>query len=185
MAENIGKGNIDPKIFDRMQSGEPVAVYVKTIVGKLGVVVWNHFENKPDYRILEGDPRDPDVDLENITIKLWSDVDKTYFLNSNKEHVLEGKLSETEAGKLPELVTSNMLTEREIEEILGQPFFTLDNKLKELTSDVPVRRILEKAVEMNRPIKTINHIKARLVEIQEEQGLDQVAIDEYYRDLQI
>jgi len=179
------KPKIDPVIFDRMQTDKPIFTYIKTIVGKLGVVVWDHMEDKPTERILEGDPRDPKVDLEKITVKLWDEVTRRYFENTNRRNIEAGKLVPYTSDTHLEIQMVNALSDAEIEEILGQPFFTLDNKLKELTSTVPVKRILEKAVAMNRPIGTINRIKARIEEIQEEQGMEPDHLKEYYKNLNL
>lgn len=176
---------VDPQIFDRMQNDEPVAMYIKTSVGKVGVFVWNHMTRKPDYVILAGNPKDPNVDIDNITVKLWDEVTQNYFENTNRRLLEAGKLAPytRDIDRQRELV--NMITDEEIDEILGQKFFSLANKLKELTSITSVKRIYERAIELNKQVKTINHIKARLEELQAKKGLDSKALDEYYQNLKI
>ena len=80
-----------------------------------------------------------------------------------------------EPGEL-EIDTLNQIRDEEIEEVLLKPFLALKNKLETFTSTVPVRRFLIMAEKMNRPIKTLDHIKQVLSEMETEPDLKEQTI---------
>lgn len=174
--------NLD--ILERMQEEKPIAVYAKAIVGKLGVILFNPLTGTTEERILKGDPRDPSTNIDDITVKFWTNQALMFFKNMNRRSIEKGYLVPYNPDEVDsEFVSVNAVTDEEIRDILSQPYFTLDNKLKEFTSPVPVERILRIAEEMNRPIGTINRIKERLVELQ--QTDDTVTLEEHYKNLQV
>lgn len=180
------KEGLNLDILERMQNESPIAVYIKTIRAKLGIFIFNPVTNKPEERLLAGDPEDPNVDIEDITAKIWTESAHLYFKNVNKRAIEEGKLVPYESDAVRQTRMTNAITDEEIEQILNEPFFTLMNRLNDFTSAVPVERILRKAKELNRPHKTIERVYEKLQELQEAEGADDQAkrLDEYYKNLE-
>lgn len=178
--------HVDLEVLEKMQSDEPLAVYIKTIIGKLGVIIVNPTTMRQEERILKGDPRSKKSDIEDLVVKLWTKGTHTYFKNANKRLLEEGKLVpyDYKSGK-QEVNLSNAIKDSEIEEILSQPFFTLKNRLEEVTSSVTVERFLRIAEELNRPIGTVNHIREKLHELQKAEGLDNRRLEEHYQNLEV
>ncbi len=166
---------IRQEVFEAMQEDKPpFASYVKTIVGGVVVRYLDPIRMRPEERILVGIPGEADED--DIVIKVWSKAEDVYLKKNNKPHFEAGRLIPyTEEQK--EINTVNQISDEQIERILEQPFFALKNKLEEFTSPVPVRRFLSAAERMNRPVGTINHIKEKLSEMEQEPDLVSDRID--------
>jgi hypothetical protein len=177
---------LDMETFERMQNDKPIAVYIKTIRAKVGVVVFNYYTMKPEDRILKGDTLDPKANKEEMTVKIYDEKSHSYFLKINKHLIEEGILVPytDELGKVHLL---NAITDEEIDDILEQPYFTLMNRIKEFTSTIPVERILRRAIELNKGVKTIDNIKQRLAEMQEKENLalgQKATLEQHYTNIE-
>jgi hypothetical protein len=156
----------DYDTYAAMQDGEPLKRYTKTILGKVHVVVLNPFTEEPEGVILEGRP-DHANDFPSMVVELWTSKQVVFFEKMNKKHLNAGRL--TAIDKVPEIKPSpNLMTDEEIEHILGSKFLVLKNRLKKLTDTAPVFRLLNKARELDVSEKYIKHIEERLTELQME-----------------
>ena len=77
------------EIYSAMIGGKPLKTYIKTILGKVYITVWDSFENVPVGMLLEGDPRRGD---ETSIIDIWSEEEDFFFKNKNKVHLTQGNV---------------------------------------------------------------------------------------------
>lgn len=151
------------------ERGEPVARYIKPIVGKVCVSIIEPFEGTPTDVILTGDPADKKVDPEDIIVTCWTDFENEWFRKANKLQLDRGHIAPyTE--EIKEQISVNEISDEEIKELLEKPYFAWKNRLDTFTSAMPVKRFLKIATEMNRPIGTIETIKDKLSELQKTDG---------------
>ncbi len=164
MATGLQDEKIRQQVFLALQDGDPpFAVYKKTTLGKVLVRYLDPIRMLAEEVVLAGDPESGDLD--NTTIKVWSSAEDAYLKRQNKSHFVDGVLIPFTEVEVEEY-NVNQISDGEIEEVLQKPFFALKNKLAEFTSPVPVRRFLLMAEKLNRPIGTVNYIKAALEEME-------------------
>jgi hypothetical protein len=157
---------IRQEIYEAMQENKPpYAAYIKTTVGRVSVKYLDPIRLVPAEVVLKGDPSE--VSPDDITFKVWTVAEDVYFQRNNKINLEEGYLVPVSVGAIPQVDTTNQISDAEIESILSQPYFALKNKLAEFTSSVPVRRFLLKAEQMNRPVGTVRHIQSVLSEMEQ------------------
>lgn len=164
-------------VYSMMQTGEPIARYKKTILGKVHVVVLNEFSDEPEEIVLQGNP-DKKSNLEEIIIETWTDKADVFFRRVNRAHFDAGRLIELEEAPEPPEKSPNAVTDSELEEILNMKFLALKARLNKFTTEAPVLRMLNKAREMEKSEKLIGHIEERLSEIQLNQLEDDEEEDE-------
>lgn len=158
---------MDKDYFDTVRAaqatGEPVAVYTKGIIGKVGAMVVNPLTGKPEDMILQGVPGKDNP--EDYTITIWTEFEHTYFRKANRI-LLEGGYLIPAKPLEKEEVSVNEISDEDLREILSQKFFSLKAFLNKVTSEVPVQRALRMAEEMNKAVGTIDAIKKKLSEMQ-------------------
>jgi len=103
----------DYDAYSAMQEGEPIKRYIKTILGKVHVVVLNPFSEEPEGVILEGRPGNMD-DLPNMVVDLWTNKQVVFFEKMNKKHLDAGRLALT-SKTAPQQKSPNVLTDEEID----------------------------------------------------------------------
>ena len=158
--------NTDYDIYSAMQDGEPLAVYKKSILGKVHVITLNPFTDEAEGVILQGNPGKVD-ELDTQIIELWTTKSKLFFERMNKKHIDAGRLILIKKDKLPEVPKSpNIITDEEIEELLNTKFLALKARLDKFTDSAPVFRILNKARELDKSEKIVKHIEERLSQLQ-------------------
>lgn len=162
---------LDLSVLERMQTNAPIMTYKKTTLGKVGVIVFNPITRKPEERILEGNHRDPIADIEKMIIKIFDEPSHLYFKSVNK-NLLERGLIAPHNSELAGVDMGNAISDDDIDEILSQPFYTLKSRLEKFTSHIPAERILVRAIELNKAVKTIEHIKSIIAKLQEGQSLE-------------
>ncbi len=149
----------------RMQSllaNEPYKRYIKAVLSRVAVKILDPISLRESEVILSGDPAKEE---QSAILDLWTPMEQVYFERSNRQILGEGLVIEYSKSIKP--VTSvNTISDEEIDAALNDRFFTLKNLLDKFTSPAPVSRILAKAQDMNKPVKTIDAIKARLSELQ-------------------
>lgn len=162
---------LDLSVLERLQTNQPIAVYKKTTVGKVGVIVFNPITRKPEERILKGDPRDPTRNIENEIVKIFDEPSHLYFKSVNKNLIERGLIAPF-TSELTGVDMGNAITDEEIDRILSEPNFSLKARLAKFTSPVPVERLHIRALELNKGVKTIEQIKARISELQTGESLE-------------
>src|SRR5688572_27742177 len=155
---NISMNDIlDLSVMEKMQTDAPFSVYKKTTVGKVGVIVFNPMTKKQEERILQSDPRDPNRNIETEIVKIFNKDSDTFFRNQNKVLFERGLIAPHEM-ELKDIDMGNAISDEEIDRILSEPNFTLTSRLAKFTSPIPVERLHVRAIELNKPVKTIENI---------------------------
>jgi hypothetical protein len=154
-------------VFSAMQTGSPYKSYIKTILGKVDVMIWNSFKNEPEGRILQGNPRSNDKD--GSIIDVWNEMEDMFFKRMNKKHFEQGTIINYKRSNIPEPKSPNDVTDEELTEILTFPYIKFQHKLAEFTSVAPLFRIKGLAVEQERSAKYINYIESLISKMQEKE----------------
>lgn len=164
------QGITDNDVYSAMQTGTPYRSYIKTILGQVYVTYLNPFTDKPEGRILKGNPRQHD---RNSIIEIWNEKEDVFFKRLNTRHFDTGTIIEYKKPEnVEESVSPNQITDDEIVELLGQKFLALQNKINKMTSIAPVYRILELAKEHEKSDKIIKFIETKLSALQAEEYED-------------
>lgn len=158
--------NTDHDIYSAMQSGEPVAVYRKGILGKVHIITLNPFTEEAEGVILEGDPAKAN-EIETQIIELWSPKSQLFFERMNKKHIAAGRLNLVERTALPVAPPSpNVISDEEIDVLLNSKFLALRARLDKFTDSAPVFRIVNRARELDKSEKIVKHIEERIAQLQ-------------------
>lgn len=144
-------------------AGEPVACYIKTILGKVDVEVLDPFTGNFQIVHLKGDPNSADRD--DVTVTLWTDMEHEYFRRANKVLLQRGYLAPYTQETIKQ-ISVNEVTDEELLDALNKKFFAVAALLNKFTSPLPVQRLLKLAEDNNKPVRTIEVIKERLSELQ-------------------
>ena len=169
-------GQIREEIQRKAISGEVQEQYVKACVGRLAIQRIDPFTGREETVILKGDVTNPEVDKDEITVLLYTDLDAQWFKRANKKLIERGLLV-PDTTKAREAFLVNSISDDEIEKVLSEPFFSLKAKLDKFTSPTPVDRIRRKAKLMNKTVGTVNAIEKRLAELQEAEFADVVELE--------
>ena len=161
---------ISPDVFAKMQTGDPVAVYKKTILGKVEVSVINPFSGVPQNMMLYGEPN---KNHPNCFVEVWSQMEEVYFERQNEVFFKKGTLIKLKEPKKPKRKgvgkekDYDKITDEYLKELITAPFMKFKKELNAIDSDAVMYRILSLAEEMERPEKTMQHIRQRLTEVQQ------------------
>lgn len=151
------------KTFSAMQEGSPFKSYIKTILGKVFVTVWDNFAEAPTSLLLTGDPKNQD---EDSILDVWSAKEDLFLRNMNRVHFKNGTLIEyVRPAKVRER-TIEEWSDEELVELLSSPFLKIQNKLNSIETVPVVFRILGLARDHNKSEKIIKAIELRLSELQ-------------------
>lgn len=152
----------DYRVFSAMDAREPIAIFKKTIVGKVYVTVLNPFTSEVEGLHLEGNAEAGD---ERAFVELYDQKSLVFFRKINKRQFDLGNIVQVD--KLPtEKVSPNQITDEEVEELLNGHFFTLKARLDSFTEVAPVLRLLNKARDMEKSEKLIRHIQTKMAELE-------------------
>jgi len=143
--------------------GNPLKSYIKTILGKVYVTVWDSFESIPEGLILYGDPR---AFEDTCIVDVWTEEEDFYFRNKNKRHLQTGDIIEYTKKSEPKKRQVEEYSDDELKKILSSPFFTLQNTLNGTDSIALLFRIKGLAESMEKSEKIIKIIDARVSEVQ-------------------
>lgn len=147
-----------------IEENKPVAQYRKATIGKILVKLVDPLTGEEIQKVIEGEPA-----VNKCLIPVWSNFEDTYFRRNNEYHFQMGNIIKNDISTIPEAPTVNDISDEEIKSALSDKFFTVKNILDKLTSPTPVHRMLAMAEEMNRPVGTVNAIKAKLAKLQSEE----------------
>ena len=155
------------KLFEAAQIAQannaPHSRWMKVLLSKVSVKVLDPMSGTPVEIIVTGDPI---KEKDQCIINCWTPLETAYFERNNQYHVLNGNI--VPFNKPIVIPTSiNTLSDEEIVVVLDKKFMAVKSLLTKLDSTVSVSRVLQHATEMNKPVATINAIKARLAELQQ------------------
>lgn len=146
--------------------GTPLKSYIKTILGKVYVTIWDSFTGGPEGVILFGDPRKGD---DTCVIDIWTDEEDYYFRTKNKRHLQTGDvIIYTRKNEVKER-TVEEFTDEELIEILNKKYFALHNVLKSTSSVAVLFRIKGLAEKLEMSDKIMSAIDGRISEVQTEE----------------
>lgn len=160
---------IDSKAFAQMQTGEPYASYIKTILGKVYVLTINPWSGELEGVILEGDPNKR---LDSCIYDTWNASQDAYFRRSNRKHFELGELQVYHRPVIAPEKSPNDITDEDIDNFLDSrktSFLKLKSIMGTMTSVAPLFRILGKARELEKSEKMIQAIEARISDVQAEE----------------
>ena len=149
---------LDYDTYSAMQADAPLAIYRKTIIGKVAVTVLNPFSNAPEGLILVSNG-------EDSYVKLWDNKQLSFFERANRDHLKNGRLQRVEQVPTPQ-PSPNIVTDEELDELLAGHYKTLQSKVKTFTSEAPVLRLLNRARELEKSEKLIKYLEGVVAEIQ-------------------
>lgn len=151
------------ELFAGMDNDKPHASYIKTILGKVAVTVWDNFLDKPVDVVLHGDPRRKDVDC---IVNVWSEKENAFFKRANLKHFKKGTLKSyaqpVEAQEKPGIEQAE---DEELAELLKLKFIAFQHKINDIDSIPVLFRILNLAEEKDK-LKYASHIEKRISELQ-------------------
>lgn len=159
---------ISADVYSKMQVGTPIAVYKKMTLGKVEVSVINPFSGNPQNVLLVGNPN---KNHPKCFIEVWSQKEEVYFDRQNANLFKGGyleKLAEPVKPKRRDLKEKDYskISREYIEELVTAPFMKFKKELNEIDAAAVLYRVKDIAEELERPEKTMNHIRARIVEVQ-------------------
>jgi len=145
---------------------KPYATYIKTVLGKLHVMVVNHITRQPEGIILYGNPKEKNN--EDCIVDTWSMDEDNYFKRANRRYLETGTIISYLRKEKVQSDTEkiNSMSEEEMTAVLKQKFFTLKNVVDKMTSIAPIFRLLELAKEMEKSEKIIKFLEGKLAEMQ-------------------
>ena len=147
-----------------IEEEKPYASYIKTILGRVGVNVWDRFTNTPAYIILSGDPKRKD---SGCIVDVWTQKEDAFFRRSNERHFAKGTLiAYSRPLNIVEETKIEQYTDEQLKELINSRFAGLNKRLNEIESIPVVYRMMSLASEMEKSERIINALKARISELQ-------------------
>jgi len=150
-------------VYSLMQTGKPYKSYIKTVLGKVYVNVWDSFENKKVGLIIEGNPNSQP---EECIIDVWNEQEDVYFKRANKRHFETGFIIAHNRTDAPVERSPNDLTDDELNNLLNSKFLSLQSGVNKMTSVAPVFRMIEMAKKQEKSEKIIKFLEGKLSELQ-------------------
>lgn len=145
----------------------PYASYMKTILGRVGVNVWDRFTNQPAYVILQGDPRTKE---ETAIVDVWNAREDAFFKRTNKRHFDKGILIPyTRPQNVAEETPVEQFNDEQLKEVINSKFMALKASLNKIDSIAVLFRMITLAEELEKSSKIVDAIQARISEKQMEQ----------------
>jgi len=152
-------------VKESMEKNEPHSRWQKVQLAKVLLKIIDPLTGRPDEIVITGNSvENPEASIYNC----WSAFETAYLERNNRSHILNGTI--IRYGKKMELEDSvNSISDEQLRAALDKKFMAANNLLKKFTSPVPVKRMLDLANEMNKPVATIKAIETRLAELQQEE----------------
>ncbi len=152
------------ELFSSMESDKPYASYIKTILGKVGVTVWDNILDKPIEVILEGNPKKKD---DGCIVKVWSAKENLFFKRTNVHQFKKGRIIpyQMPIDAVEEKIIEQS-TDEELEAIVNSKYFTFINKLNEISAVAVLFRMKSVAEDNEKSAKIIDAIEKRISELQ-------------------
>jgi hypothetical protein len=151
------------EILSKMVNNEPYKVYQKTTLGKVFVNFLDPLTNEQKGMILEGDPKKGEG-----TFETWGQLDDLYFRRANNILFSKGYLVEYNR-PIEKKKSPNEKTDEEIEELVNARYLAFQNEVQKIDSEVTLKRILAKAVELGKSDKIITFLEQRIAEVQQQE----------------
>ena len=152
------------EITSSYESEVPYSSYIKTILGKVLVTVWDNVLDKPVEVLLEGNPRKKD---ENSIVKLWSQKEDSFFKRVNRRHLTKGRLVSYKVEDIPEETKIiEQASDEELTKIVNMKYLGLLAELSKIQSIPVLFRMRGIAEELDKSAKITGVIEKRISELQ-------------------
>lgn len=154
------------KLYEAMQDGEPLAIFRKTVLGKVAVNVLDPFSETPQIILLEGNPKDPKNDFGHV--KIFTTKQLVFFMHMNRRLIESGILIRDDKflQKAEERRGYEQYTDDELySEILDKPFALFTKLLAKIDNPIVVQRLLDVATNANKSAKYTEAIENKLAEL--------------------
>jgi hypothetical protein len=147
-----------------IDESKPYASYVKTILGRVGVTVWDRFTQTPAYVILSGDPHRK---AETAIVDVWNQREDSFLRRNNKRQFEKGILIPyTRPENVVVETPIEQFTDEQLKEIVNSKFLALQNRLNKIQGVPVLFRMINIAEDLEKSSKITDAIKARISEIQ-------------------
>lgn len=160
--------NYNPEIYAAMQAGKPFKSYIKTMLGKIYVVVLDPFSGDPDGIILQGNPKNKTKN-DSCIIDTWDEVQDLFFRRINKRQFELGNIIPYVRPE-PTVPTETPITELSDEELvtkfLNQKYYSFSSLVNKIEQAAVLVRLLDLARENEKSEKMINFLESKLSELQ-------------------
>ena len=162
--------NVSYDMYSAMQTGDPVASYIKKCIGKIQISVIDPFTSQVVYKLLFGDPYNSETDRENMIVDVWTEKENAFFKKAYGPELKKGNLMpyDRSQDKKAELAQKNwnVASDVELEKVLGEKYFTMKSILEKMSTVTVLNRLLNLARDLEKSEKLISAIQQRLSEIQ-------------------
>lgn len=138
-------------------------IFKKAIKGTVGGLMLNDRGNEEEF-LLKGDPSK--TDINQITVEIPNAESEKYFIKHNKSALANGYLIEITDGGEISFDATNAVSDGYLRDLLKLPYTKMKNRVDEFTSPIPVNRLLQFAMDNNKPIKTITYLRNTLQSLQ-------------------
>lgn len=136
----------------------------KAIKGSVGGRILNKRKD-PEEFLLKGDPTDSNANVDAMVVEIHDAEAEKYFKKSNKTAISQGYLIEISEHTLS-LDETNAVSDGYLKDLLKKPLSKMRGRVDKFTSPIPVLRLLELAVEEDKPIKTVEYLKATITRLE-------------------
>jgi hypothetical protein len=153
------------EIFSAMHSGKPFKSYIKTVLGKVIVQIWDNFTEKPGEIILKGDPKKRE---QTCIVDVWSEKEDIFFTRLNRKHFATGMIIPFKRAEEPvqQEKPIEQSTDEELKAIINKKFLGLSSQLNKINSVAVLFRMRSLAEEMEKSEKITRAIESRISELQ-------------------
>lgn len=152
-----------------LEETPPYKSYIKTVLGRVRVIILSPFSGEPEEVILTGNPKGRD--RETCIIDVYSSKEDMYFKKVNSVHFKNGEIIEHTRVNHPVEPTdedlANSLSDEEMKKLLHSKFFSLQSVVNKMTSVAPVFRMIELARDEDASERYVKYLEGRLAELQE------------------
>jgi len=149
-----------------INGGAPLRSYIKTILGKVFITLWDSFEKQPVGVLLEGDPRKK---AETSIVDIWSEEEDFFFHKKNTRHFETGDIIAYVRASDEKERTIEEFSDDELTSIINSKFFALQSTLNSTKSIAVLFRIKTLAQELEKSERLMKAIDSRISEVQAEE----------------
>jgi hypothetical protein len=152
------------EVLSSLEHEEAYSSYIKTILGKVLVTVWDADLEKPAEVLLEGNPRNKD---DGSIVKLWTAKEDSFFKRMNRKHFAAGRLIPYKMESVAdEKKTVEQASDEELAKIVNLKYMALVAELNKITSVPVLFRMKGIAEDLEKSEKITSVIEKRISELQ-------------------
>jgi hypothetical protein len=143
--------------------GKPYKSYIKTILGKVFLQVWDSYVKQPVGVLLQGDPRKKE---DSCIIDVWNEEEDIFLTRTNKRQFEIGNILPYTRVQEEAVRTIAEFSDDELLSVINQKFLGFQHALNAIDSVAVLFRMIDIAEKADKSDKITGAIKARLSELQ-------------------